>query len=137
IEAFHKRVPVLAYATTAVPATMDGGGVLYHSTDPRHVAALMNAVLSNDTRQSAILASQDAALARLLAQDFPRLVTGFVRDALAMPRLPPPRVAEDFWDQFTLADDLERIRQTRPGAFRALPRRPDADRAVADLGHRA
>ena len=28
IEAFHKRVPVLAYAATAVPATMDGGGVL-------------------------------------------------------------------------------------------------------------
>ena len=29
IEAFHKQVPVLAYAATAVPATMDGGGVLY------------------------------------------------------------------------------------------------------------
>ena len=29
IEAFYKRVPVLAYAATAVPATMDGGGVLY------------------------------------------------------------------------------------------------------------
>ena len=29
VEAFHKRVPVLAYAATAVPATMDGGGVLY------------------------------------------------------------------------------------------------------------
>jgi glycosyltransferase involved in cell wall biosynthesis len=29
VEAFHKQVPVLAYASTAVPATMDGGGVLY------------------------------------------------------------------------------------------------------------
>ena len=29
IESFYKRVPVLAYAATAVPATMDGGGILY------------------------------------------------------------------------------------------------------------
>ena len=28
-EAFHMRVPVLAYAATAVPGTMDGGGVLF------------------------------------------------------------------------------------------------------------
>ena len=29
VESFYKRVPVLAFASTAVPATMDGGGVLY------------------------------------------------------------------------------------------------------------
>ena len=34
VEAFYKRVPVLAYAATAVPATMDGGGVLYDTNDP-------------------------------------------------------------------------------------------------------
>ena len=34
IEAFYKRVPVLAFAATAVPATMDGGGVLYDTKDP-------------------------------------------------------------------------------------------------------
>jgi glycosyltransferase involved in cell wall biosynthesis len=31
VEAFYKRVPVLAYASTAVPATMDGAGVLYQT----------------------------------------------------------------------------------------------------------
>lgn len=136
VEAFHKRVPVMAYAATAVPATMDGGGVLYDSTDPRHVAALMNAVLSNAARIEAILEAQDAALARLVALDFPTLVTGFVNEALGLPRLPAPAVAPDFWEQFTLAGDLERIRQTRPAAFRALPLPPDATGAVADLGHR-
>ena len=30
VESFHMGVPVLAYAATAVPATMDGAGVLYH-----------------------------------------------------------------------------------------------------------
>ena len=29
LEAFHMQVPVVAYAATAVPATMDGGGVFY------------------------------------------------------------------------------------------------------------
>ena len=38
MEAFHKRVPVLAYAATAVPSTMDGGGVLYADKSPAHVA---------------------------------------------------------------------------------------------------
>ena len=47
IEAFYKRVPVLAYASTAVPATMDGGGVLYDTTDPLEIARLMAAVLDD------------------------------------------------------------------------------------------
>ena len=34
MEAFHMGVPVLAYAATAVPATMDGAGVLYTDKDP-------------------------------------------------------------------------------------------------------
>ena len=36
VEAFYKQVPVLAYAATAVPATMDGAGVLY---DDKRAAA--------------------------------------------------------------------------------------------------
>ena len=47
VEAFYKRVPVLAYASTAVPATMDGGGVLYDTTDPIEIARLMEAVLDD------------------------------------------------------------------------------------------
>jgi glycosyltransferase involved in cell wall biosynthesis len=135
MEAFHKRVPVLAYAATAVPATMDGGGVLYDTTDPRRVAALIHAVLSSDARSDAILESQDAALGRLLAQDFPGLVRTFAMQALSGPGVPPARVAPDFWRQFKLADELETIRQSRPAAFRALPLAPDAG-TVADLGHR-
>ena len=65
IEAFHKRVPVLAYASTAVPATMDGGGVLYDTTDPLDIARLMEAVLDNPTLEDSVLESQDAAIARL------------------------------------------------------------------------
>src|SRR5262249_61700182 len=74
IEAFYKRVPVLAYAATAVPGTMDGAGVLYDSRDPRHVAALMHSLVSDADLEDRILVAQDAALARLLAQDFDGMV---------------------------------------------------------------
>ena len=47
IEAFYKQVPVMAYAATAVPATMDGGGILYDTKDPLEIARLMEAVLDD------------------------------------------------------------------------------------------
>jgi glycosyltransferase involved in cell wall biosynthesis len=134
IEAFYKRVPVLAYAATAVPATMDGGGLLYHTQDPAHVAALVNAVVTDAALEDRLLASQDAALARLRAHDFDARVVTCVREVLASPRRPPAPVAYDFWRQFKLADELEEIRQTRPAAFRALPFAPDEDGPVAELG---
>jgi glycosyltransferase involved in cell wall biosynthesis len=132
VEAFHKRVPVLAYAKTAVPATMDGGGVLYDSRDPRRVAALMHALVSDHDLTERTLGTQDAALDRLLAQDFDHLVVNFVAQALNGPRRAVATVAPDFWRQFKLADELEELRLTRPAAFRALPMAPDSA-AVADL----
>ena len=137
IESFYKRVPVLAYAATAVPATMDGGGVLYESRDPRTVAALMNALLGDPGFESRVLEAQDAALDRLRARDFGQLLTGFVEQVVASPRKPDAPVAYDFWRQFKLADELEEIRQRRPAAFRGLPVSPDEAGPVADLGARA
>ena len=136
MEAFHKRVPVLALAATAVPATMDGGGVLYTSTVPAEVAALMHGVLGQTAKEDAILGGQDAALARLRAQDFGGMVLRYTRQALDAPRLARPAVAPDFWRQFALADELEAIRSRRPAAFRALPLAPEDEGPIAELGHR-
>lgn len=136
IEAFHKRVPVLAYASTAVPATMDGGGVLYDHKDPYRVAALMHALVANHDLTDRIVDAQDAALVRLQARDFDGTLLRFVRETLAKPRRPMPEVAFDFWKQFAMAEALEEIRQTRPAAFQALPPE-DAATPVAELGHRA
>jgi glycosyltransferase involved in cell wall biosynthesis len=133
-EAFYAGVPVMAYAATAVPATMDGGGVLYDTRDPGRVAGLMHALLSDRGRLEQVIAAQDAALARLRGQDFDGLVVEFVEQALASPRRPAPRVAADFWTQFRLAEELEAIRASRPSAFRALPAAPGEAALVADLG---
>jgi glycosyltransferase involved in cell wall biosynthesis len=124
VEAFYKQVPVLAYAATAVPATLDGAGVLYEDKDPRHVAALMDAVLSNCRLQDQIVAAQLAAVDRLQAKDFAGTLLGFVDRILAAPRAPKPNVAFDFWQQFDDAEELEELRLYRPAIFRALPEAP-------------
>src|SRR5204862_1774836 len=69
-ESFYKQVPVVAYAATAVPSTMDGAGVLYSTQEPLEVAAVIDAVLSDDNLYDAIVRKQDAAVARLRAKDF-------------------------------------------------------------------
>jgi L-malate glycosyltransferase len=121
VEAFYMEVPVLAYAATAVPATMDGAGVLYQIKDPRHVAALMDGILSNCQLQEAIIGGQLGALQRLRSKDFAGTLMGFVESILNSPRAPRPHVAVDFWQQFDAAEKLEALRLYRPSAYKALP----------------
>ena len=115
-------MPVLAYAATAVPSTMDGGGVLFDTKQPAHVAALMQAILDDEALVDRILETQDAALTRLEAQDFDGTLLRFVREVLDGPPGVAPEVAFDFWDQFELQEQLEEVRQYRPSALRALPK---------------
>ena len=124
IEAFYKRVPVVAYAATAVPATMDRGGVLYEDKDPRHVARIMDAILGDPAIEEAVLDSQDAALGRLLARDFEQTLLRFVEQVTATPPRQAPEVPWDFWPQFEQFDRLEELRQFRPALYRALPAPP-------------
>jgi glycosyltransferase involved in cell wall biosynthesis len=78
VEAFYKRVPVMAYAAAAVPSTMDGAGVLYDTKDPAHVATLMDDLLSDATAQEDVVRGQLSALDRLTSKDFARTLLGFV-----------------------------------------------------------
>jgi glycosyltransferase involved in cell wall biosynthesis len=124
IEAFYKQVPVLAYAATAVPATMDGAGILFETKDPAYVASLMDAVLSNDDLQESVVQQQLDAVDRLQAKDFDRTLLGFVEEILSLPRQGAPRVAFDFWQQFDSLEQLEEFRRYRPSAYFALPEGP-------------
>jgi L-malate glycosyltransferase len=121
VESFYKQVPVLAYAATAVPATMDGAGVLYDDKDPTHVAALMDAIVSNAALQEAIVDGQLAAVDRLRNKDFAGTLLGFVEQILSSPRASEAHVAFDFWHQFDAAQELEELRLVRPSAYKALP----------------
>lgn len=127
IEAFYKRVPVLAYASSAVPGTMDGGGVLYDNKDAGRVAALMDAIISDAGIQEGILEAQDGALDRLMKKDFGGMLLGYVERVLALPPGEAPPVRFDFWQQFEQVTRLDEIRQYRPSAYRALPKRHARD----------
>jgi L-malate glycosyltransferase len=121
VEAFYKRIPVLALARTAVPATMDGAGVLYDEPDPADVATLLDAVASDRGLQERILAGQDAALDRLRGRDFGGTLVRFIEQVQAMPRRPDHRVAWDFWQQVDTIERLEVQRLFRPSLYKALP----------------
>jgi glycosyltransferase involved in cell wall biosynthesis len=121
VEAFYKEVPVLAYAATAVPATMDGAGVLYAEKDPVHVATLMDAIVSDPTLQDRIVDAQTAAVTRLRSKDFAGTLQGFIDEMLSKPRAAAPAVAFDFWHQFDAAQELEELRLYRPAIYKGLP----------------
>jgi len=123
VEAFYKQVPVLAYAATAVPATMDGAGILFENKDPAEVAALMDAIVSNPALQDRIVEGQLEAVDRLLSKDFAGTLLCFVNRILSAPRAPAPRVTFDFWRQFDAAEELEELRLYRPSIYKALPQR--------------
>jgi glycosyltransferase involved in cell wall biosynthesis len=120
VEAFYMDVPVLAYAATAVPSTMDGAGVLFEDRDPEHVAALIDGILSRPALVEEIVAGQRDAVERLQSKDFGGTLLGFVDRILEAPRAPLPSVSYDFWAQFDAAEALEAIRLDRPSAFKAL-----------------
>src|SRR5262245_52931161 len=135
VESFHMGVPVLAYAATAVPTTMDGAGILYTKKDPLHVAGLINAVVDDHAVAGRIVEGQYAALDRLEAKDFAATLLRHVDGVLAAPRREHPPVAFDFWDHVEQAEAYDEIKAHRPAAFHALPPEPfDSARENASLG---
>ena len=141
VESFHMGVPVIAYAATAVPSTMDGAGILYTNKDPMFMAALINALVDDRQLTDRIVDGQYAAVERLEAKDFAGTLLGHVDRVLAAPRKPHPAVAFDFWDQVDRAEELDEIKAYRPSAFLALPpesetgsREPGTDGAFPDPG---
>jgi L-malate glycosyltransferase len=121
VEAFYTEVPVVAYASTAVPSTMDGAGVLIEDKDPRHVAEVLNAIVTDRALRDRIVDGQLEAVERLRTIDFDKLLLDFVDATLQAPRAPGPNVAFDFWQQFDAAQELEELRLYRPGIYKGLP----------------
>ena len=110
IEAFHHQIPVLAYAATAVPSTMDGGGLLYDTKNPIIVASLLNEVVSDSSLYENVLRSQNEALARLEAKDFVGTLLNFVKQVRQAPPLPEASIREGFWQQFERYERIEKLK---------------------------
>ena len=88
------------------------------------IARIMDGILADPAVSDAIVASQDAALARLRQKDFGATLVRFVEQVREMPARPAPEVPYDFWPMFDQAERLEELRQFRPAIYRALPAPP-------------
>ncbi|MDI6830683.1 MAG: glycosyltransferase [Actinomycetota bacterium] len=62
LEAFHFRLPVLAYAAGAVPETMGGAGILVHDKDYPLLAELLDRLGRDEVMRGRVLAAQEARL---------------------------------------------------------------------------
>ena len=63
LEAMSNRVPIVAYASSAVPGTLGDAGVLLESKQPATVAAAVHRVVSDATLRAALVAAGEARLA--------------------------------------------------------------------------
>ena len=132
VESFHMGVPVLAYAATAIPATMDGAGILYHDKDPVRVAALIDQVVTNRHIAEGIVESQDAALDRLRRRTSPaRCCASSSRRCSRR----PGRIRRSPLISGIRCTSPSRSTSSgpfRPGAYQALPKEPSGASAAAD-----
>ena len=62
VESMLMRVPVLAYATSAVPHTLGGAGLQFREKRLAEVAETAHALATDETLRSAVLAGQDRRL---------------------------------------------------------------------------
>jgi glycosyltransferase involved in cell wall biosynthesis len=70
----HHRLPIVAYANTAVPETVDGAGLVLPDKEPARVAAAIDRVI-RDQRLREVLAT--AAAERVATFALPRVQEGF------------------------------------------------------------
>jgi glycosyltransferase involved in cell wall biosynthesis len=82
LEAMEFGVPVLAYAASAVPETMDGAGVLAARKDYPALAGLMAALCREAELRGRVLAGQRARMARYWARDLEAELRGHLAPLL-------------------------------------------------------
>ncbi|HUZ20050.1 MAG TPA: glycosyltransferase family 4 protein [Acidimicrobiales bacterium] len=84
VEAMHRRVPVVAYATAAVPETVGHGGLLLPSKDPVLVAAAVHQLLSDPPARATLVETGAAQAARYTLGNARAAFRAAIEEALAL-----------------------------------------------------
>lgn len=74
LEAFYKKIPVVALDAAAVAETMNGGGVLLRCRDFPGTAALIDALVEDNVLREAVIGSQVRALEKYGRENVGRLL---------------------------------------------------------------
>ena len=81
IEAMFFDVPVVAYASSAVPETLGGAGILLSNKDPLYTAGIINKLVFDKTLKDTVIKEQRRRLEELsyenLSKRFMELISGF------------------------------------------------------------
>ncbi len=80
IEAFYKKIPVIAYRAGAVEETMNGGGILLTEKDFFRTAALIDALLGDERLRLAVIEGQTRALQKYSRENTSRVLLGYVEE---------------------------------------------------------
>ncbi len=80
LEAFYKRVPVIAYRAGAVEETMNGGGILLREKDFLRTAALIDTLLRDERLRESVVAGQIKALGKYEREKISRILLGYVEE---------------------------------------------------------
>lgn len=79
IESMHLGLPVLAYATTGVPHTLGGAGVLFHEKHFERLAELVEILIEDDLLRLRLIERQRKQAARFLEPQVRRRFGAFLR----------------------------------------------------------
>ena len=80
LEAFYKKIPVIAFDAGAVGETMNGGGVLVQDKDFFRIAALVDVLVRDRELRGAVIRGQLRALQRYSRDNVAGLLRRHVRE---------------------------------------------------------
>lgn len=79
LEAFHKRIPVVAFAAGAVEETLNGGGVLVRKKNYTAIAALLDHIRTDRSFRDRIVEGQLRALKKYDRREISRILLDHIR----------------------------------------------------------
>lgn len=82
LEAYHFQLPVMAWASTAVPGTLGNGGILINKKDYPHIAEMAHQVITDLTLRQRIIEQQNKVLEDYKNIDTESLLMGYIEKAL-------------------------------------------------------
>lgn len=78
IESFYMGIPVIAYASTAVPETMGGAGILLEKKDPLHVAQAIDKVVREKAYREEIISKQKIVFERYRKENLKKILLKYL-----------------------------------------------------------
>ena len=137
LEAMAAGLPVVAFASTAVPETMGGAGIQVHDKDPWFVAGLAKTIADDEGLRERIVARQAERIAQLGVFDVDAVVERAIRLALGEKQPLRVQVQGPFETSYSLAtlNPSSHWHSTAPAASTSRSTRRRAP-ATTRPGHR-